>query len=32
MTRMKIGGGFTACDTAVLNGFFRDYIGRSSPR
>ena len=25
MTRKKIDRGFTACDTAVLNGFFRDY-------
>jgi len=25
MTRKKIDGGFTTCDTAVLNGFFRDY-------
>jgi len=25
MTRQKIDGDFTACDTALLNGFFRDY-------
>jgi hypothetical protein len=25
MTEKKINGDFTACDTALLNGFFRDY-------